>query len=292
MGIFLGLIAAFGWGTGDFITRGVTHRIGALRTIIYSQLFGLLSVTTLAIVFGELARAASIPAEGWLIGVVGGTVGVFATFALFNAFEHGVLMVVAPIAASYGALTVLLSVLSGETLSATRGLGVVLSITGVILASIELSPEAEHTQQMVTRSRKLPSGIGFALLAALLFGVNFWLLGFYVVPALGPILPVFVTRLLGVGVMLLLALITRQSARPPAGRALWGVIAVALLDTTAFAANNVGMGSEQIAVVAVLSSMFAAVTVLLAWIFLRERIRMGQWFGIVLILAGILLVSI
>lgn len=291
MGIFLGLMAAFGWGTGDFITRGVTRQIGALRTIIYSQLFGLLAVAALALALGEFARAAAIPAEGWLIGVIGGTVGVFATFALFNAFERGVLMVVAPIAASYGALTVLLSVLSGETLSATRALGVVLSIAGVILASIELSPQAERTQ-MAARSFRLPRGIGFALMAAVLFGVNFWLLGFYVVPALGPILPVFVTRSLGVVVMLLLALVTRQSARPPARRALWGVVAVALLDTIAFAANNLGMESEQIAVVAVLSSMFAAVTVLLAWIFLRERIRPGQWFGIALILVGILLVSL
>jgi uncharacterized membrane protein len=32
--------------------------------------------------------------------------------------------------------------------------------------------------------------------------------------------------------------------------------------------------------------------VLLAWIFLRERIRPGQWLGIALILAGILLVSL
>jgi uncharacterized membrane protein len=30
----------------------------------------------------------------------------------------------------------------------------------------------------------------------------------------------------------------------------------------------------------------------LAWIFLRERIRPGQWLGIALILAGILLVSL
>jgi drug/metabolite transporter (DMT)-like permease len=291
VGILLGLMAAFGWGTGDFITRGVTRRIGALRTIIYSQLFGLLTVLALTVLFGEWARAASISAEGWLIGIVGGAVSVFATFSLFNAFERGVLMVVAPIAASYGAITVLLSLVSGETLSVARALGVVMSIVGVILASIELTSDAERVP-MAARSYRLPPGIAFALLAALLFGINFWMLGFYVVPALGPILPVLVTRLLGIIVMLAIALIARQSARPPAGRALWGVIAVAVLDTMAFAANNLGMESEQIAVVAVLSSMFAAVTVLLAWIFLRERIRPGQWLGIALILAGILLVSV
>ena len=51
-----------------------------------------------------------------------------------------------------------------------------------------------------------------AIAAAVLFGVNFWLLGFYVVPALGPVLPVVVTRVLGVVAMLGVALIGRRSA--------------------------------------------------------------------------------
>jgi len=291
MGILLGLLAAVGWGTGDFITRSVTRQIGALRTIIYVQLFGLLAVSLLALLMGEFARAASIPAAGWLVGIVGGTVGVFASFTLFNAFERGVLMIVSPIASSYGALTVLLSLLSGETLSATRALGVALSILGVILASIELTPGAER--QIATMNRyHLPPGVGMAIGAAILFGINFWLLGFYVVPALGPVLPVVVTRAIGVVVMLGMALITRKSAARPARHAALLILAIALLDTLAFAANNLGMETEQVSVVAVLSSMFAAVTVLLAWLFLHERIRWGQWLGLGLILTGILLVSV
>ena len=291
MGIILGLLAAIGWGTGDFVTRSVTRQIGSLRTVIYVQLFGLTAVTLLALVLGQFAQAAAIPPEGWLVGVIGGVVSVFASFALFNAFEHGVLMIVSPIASSYGALTVLLSLLSGETLSAARALGVALSILGVILASIELTPGAER--QMATISRyRLPPGVGMAIGAAVLFGIAFWLLGFYVVPALGPVLPVVVTRAIGVVVMLGVALASRQSAAPPARRAVLLIVVIALLDTLAFAANNLGMESEQVSVVAVLSSMFAAVTVLLAWIFLHERIRWGQWLGLGLILAGILLVSV
>lgn len=291
MGILLGLLAALGWGTGDFITRGVTRQIGALRTIIYVQLFGLLAVTLLALVMGQFGRATSIPPEGWLVGLVGGVIGVFASFTLFNAFQHGVLMIVSPIASSYGAITVLLSLLSGETLSATRALGVALSILGVILASIELTPGAERQIATINRYR-LPPGVGMAIGAAILFGINFWLLGFYVVPALGPALPVVVTRAVGVVVMFSIALITRKSAAPPARRAGLLIVVIALLDTLAFAANNLGMESEQVSIVAVLSSMFAAVTVLLAWIFLHERIRWGQWLGLGLILTGILLVSV
>jgi drug/metabolite transporter (DMT)-like permease len=291
MGILLGLLSAFGWGTGDFLTRGVTRQIGALRTAIYVQGFGFVAVGLLALLMGAFANLGAYPASAWAAGVIGGTIGIFASFSIFNAFEHGVLMIVSPIAASYGAITVLLSLLSGETLSPARSLGVAICILGVILASIERAPG--QTREVATLSSyRLPPGVGFAILAAVLFGLNFWILGFYVVPALGPVLPVVLTRALGIVVMLGVALLRRRSAAPPPRRAAFTVLIIALLDTMAFAAYNVGSEAEQVAVVAVLSSLFAAVTVLLAWIFLRERIRWGQWLGLAFILAGIVLVSL
>lgn len=291
MGIILGLVAAFGWGTGDFITRNVAHKIGALRATIYVQLFGGLAMALVALALGEFTRAANIPLNGWLVGLIGGAIGVFASFTLFNAFEHGVLMIVSPIVSSFGAITVLLSLLSGETLSPLRSLGIGISIIGVILASIEWTPESERGM-LALRGYRLPPGVGFAILSAVLFGVNFWMLGFYVVPALGPVLPVVVTRAVGVPLLLAVALLGRSSVAAPGRRVLGSILAIAAIDTIAFLANNVGMQTEQVAVVATLSSLFAAVTVVLAWIVLGERIRRGQWLGIGLILVGILLVSL
>ena len=292
MGIFLGLLAAVGWGTGDFLTRGVTRQIGAQRTLLYVQFFGLAAIILVALALGEFARIPSIAPSAWLVAVVSAAIGVTASLTMFTAFERGVLMIVSPIAASYGAITVLLSLLSGETLSPVRALGVGISILGIILASIELTPDAGPRVATLNRYR-LPPGVAFALMAAFLFGISFWLVGFYVVPALGPVLPVVVTR--GLGVVLVLPIVTligHHTARPPARRVTLIVLAIALLDTMAFAANNLGMATEQVSVVAVLSSMFAAVTVILAWLFLHERIRWGQWLGIGLILTGIVLVSI
>jgi len=68
--------------------------------------------------------------------------------------------------------------------------------------------------------------------------------------------------------------------------------AVGLIDTSAFVANNAGLHIGQISSVTVLSSLYGAVTVLLSWIFLREKVERSQWFGIVLIFIGIILVSL
>src|SRR5438034_11406422 len=45
MGILLGLLTALTWGGADFIARFATHRIGALRSMLYMQLIGLLLLT-------------------------------------------------------------------------------------------------------------------------------------------------------------------------------------------------------------------------------------------------------
>jgi drug/metabolite transporter (DMT)-like permease len=48
---------------------------------------------------------------------------------------------------------------------------------------------------------------------------------------------------------------------------------------------------EQVAVITVLSSLYGAVTVGLAAIFLREHVSRLQWAGIVAIFTGIALIS-
>ncbi len=70
------------------------------------------------------------------------------------------------------------------------------------------------------------------------------------------------------------------------------VIPTGLLDTLANAAYNVGVSVALTSVVVVLSSLFSAVTVLLAWIFLRERLAAWQWAGVLAILAGVALVNL
>jgi drug/metabolite transporter (DMT)-like permease len=51
------------------------------------------------------------------------------------------------------------------------------------------------------------------------------------------------------------------------------------------------MKMEQVAVITVLGSLYGAVTVGLAAIFLKEHVSRWQWAGIVTIFAGIFLIS-
>ena len=290
MGILLGLLTALSWGGSDFLARFATHRIGTLRTMLYMQFTGLVLLTIFFPWLGGWGHLADGSGwQPWAWGVLAGSLNFFATTTLYRSFEIGKLAVVAPISASYPVLTVIFTLLTGEHLKAARAAGIAFTLLGVILvAAGERPPEADDAQAQ-QRSGK---GIGWALCSAVGFGFLFWLLGTRVVPAAGAIQTVWLIRLTSSVLTAVLIVAMRRPIRPPTDRVAGWILAMGLTDTGAFVLNNFGMRLEQVAVVSVLASLYGAVTVGLAAVFLREHVSRWQWLGILAIFAGIFLISL
>jgi drug/metabolite transporter (DMT)-like permease len=68
-------------------------------------------------------------------------------------------------------------------------------------------------------------------------------------------------------------------------------VGMGFLDTGAYVLNNYGMRLEQVSVMTVLSSLYAAVTVGFAATILGEKISRKQWMGIIGIFTGIVFIS-
>ena len=289
MGILLGLLTALSWGGSDFLARFATHRIGTLRTMLYMQFTGFLMLTIALPWIGGWGHLADGSGwRPWAWGALAGSLNFIATLTLYRSFEIGKLAVVAPISGSYPVLTVLLSLLSGEHLRTARAIGIACTLLGVILvAGGEKTPE-DHDIEGLRRSGK---GIGLAICSAIGFGFLFWLLGTHVVPVTGAMQTVWLIRLTSSLFAALLILSLRKSVKPPTDRVAGWILGMGLTDTGAFVMNNFGMRIEQVAVVSVLASLYGAVTVGLAAIFLREHISRWQWLGIIAIFAGIFLIS-
>lgn len=293
MGIFLGLGAAVGWGTADFLARYSARSIGTYRTMFFIQFIGFAVISVYLVVSGELVELlASAPWQTWLWAITAGLLNIVASMALYHAYKVGVLAIVSPVAASYAAVTVVLAVLSGETLTGLQTIGIILTLGGIALAVTHLTPNRANTSWLVLRRESLTGGVGLALLSAVTFGIAFWLLGFNITPVLGGVVPVWVSRLTTIVVLFLLALPVRQSLQLPTERRIWWLIlGIGTFDTLAFLAYTFGLTTAQIAIVSVLSSLFGAVTVMLAWLILHERLQSTQWLGVALILVGVGLVS-
>jgi len=289
MGILLGLLTALTWGGADFLARFATRRIGTLRAMFYMQGIGFVLLTIFLPWLGGWGHLTDGSGwRPWAWGLLAGGINAFSTLALYRAFEIGKMSVVAPLSASYPALTLLLSRLSGEPLTGVRTAGIFCVLLGAIVAARgEKAPDAGDTEAM----NRSGAGIDWAILAGIGFGFLFWLLGTQIVPRVGATQTVWMIRLTSAAVAAILILAGKQPMRLPRDNARWLVFTMGFLDTAAFILSNRSMQMEHIAVVSVLGSLYGAVTVALAAIFLRERISRWQLAGIVTIFAGIFMIS-
>jgi drug/metabolite transporter (DMT)-like permease len=218
--------------------------------------------------------------------------------ALYRAFEVGKLSLVGPVSASYPALTVILSLLSGERLSAYRALGIVAAVLGVIFvaagekssAPLALSNESGDANGNAQKSSGVP-GLGWAIAAAFSFAILFWLLGLRMIPRTGALATVWLIRVTGALITFAVLLAKKTPLPVKNKRTRAQLYTMGYLDTAAFALSNLGMGIEQVAVISVLGSLYGAVTVALAAIFLKERIAPLQWTGIAAIFLGVALMN-
>ena len=311
MGVILGLTGAACWGMADFAARFASRRVGAYRTLFFMQFFGFIALS----VYLKFARGFSHVAPGWqpwALTAAAGLLNVTASLSLYYSFEIGVMSIVGPVSSSYPALTVALSIASGERINVLRGVGIAVTLAGVVLAAMSFAPRPTNSAEAAnpagaansadaanpanaadpSTTSRMSRGVGWAILAAVGFGFMFWFLGFHVIPLVGDAVSVWVMRLTALVSLAIFALPTRQSLRLPHGRIWWQLAAVGVMDTTAYVANNAGLHIGPVSVVSVLASLYGAVTVLLSWVFLRERLERSQWLGIALIFAGIICVSI
>jgi drug/metabolite transporter (DMT)-like permease len=294
MGILLGLTGAISWGIADFAARFASRRVGAYRTLFFMQCVGLLVLTAYLEWSGGISRGVAPGWHPWALAAFAGVLNTISSLSLYYSFQIGVMSVVAPISSAYPALTVVLSLLSGERIQPLRAAGLAVTLIGVVLAATTFAPNSsgESSAASPAEHAHLTKGVGWAILSAIGFGFLFWFLGFHVVPVAGSAFSVWMIRLSTSSTLALFAAPARQTLRLPFGNVWWLLVAVGVMDTVAFVANNAALHIGQVAVVSVLASLYGAVTVLLSWIFLRERLERSQWLGIVLIFVGIVLVSL
>lgn len=288
-GILLGVATAVSWGSADFLARFATRSVGSVRALLGMQFWGAIFVTILLFFardWGHLFDGSGWQPWGW--GIFAGIINTFAMLALYRAFEIGKLSLVGPVSASYPALTVILSLVSGERLSAYRALGIIAALGGVLLVASGEKPQ--NTPETPEESKGI-AGFGWAVAAALGFGILFWLLGTRIIPRTGALATVWLIRVTGAALTFATVLVNKIPIRIKNKRTRAQVYTMGYFDTAAFALSNLGMRMEQVSVISVLGSLYGAVTIAFAAIFLKERIAPLQWTGIAAIFAGVALMN-
>jgi drug/metabolite transporter (DMT)-like permease len=298
MTIILGLAAAIFWGSADFFARYSTRIIGTYRTLFFMQFFGLIGLSIYLAFSGEFGRLVQeVYWQAWVWALLASLLNVVSSLALYRAFEVGILAIVSPIAASSAALAVVFALMSGETISMLHGIGIITALFGVALAATAFSStrnasEAKMIEVVPQRKGILPRGVAWALAASVGYSIIFWILGFRVTPVLGGVAPVWLIRLTTLSTLALFAIPLKQNIHIPRGSVWWYIAGAGILDTAAYVSFTIGLTAGQVAIIGVIASLFSAVTVLLAWIFIREKLQWSQWLGVGIIFVAIVLVNV
>lgn len=271
-----GLATALCFGTGDFAAQRLVARAGWRRSLLIVHLAALPLVLALAL---ALDGAPRLDLDGGARLLALGLLNILGLVALYRAFAVGVLSVVAPIASSFAAVTVALAALAGRAPTAPTLLGLAAIVVGVAAVS------AGHGGHGGDARRPGGAGVAWACLSSLSLGAVFFGLE-DAAAALGPRWPIVALR--AIGALVLLALSLRPAAPATAGVApVWHLVLLsALLDTGGMVVYAEGARRGEIAVLAVIASLFSVVTVALAQARLRERLGRVQWIGVALLLLG------
>jgi drug/metabolite transporter (DMT)-like permease len=268
----LALAAAASWGVGDFFGGLKSRSLNPVAVLIVAQPIGL---TLLAI--WVAVRGQGPPGSSVLWACLAAVLGTTGLIAFYKGMAAGALSIVAPIAGAGAAIPVIWGLAHGDHPSGYQELGFAAALIGVVLASFERRPEAT----------RLAAGVGWAAIAMLAFGA-------YYIPmheaSHGDFLwAAFVFRLTSTTLIAAAWLVVRPSS---ARRADLPVLAsIGILDTGGNVFFAAASAKGLVSVVSILASLYPVVTVLLARAVLHERVHRSQELGIVLALAGIVLIS-
>jgi len=264
----LGLCSALAYGVSDFYAGVLSRRAHFLTVALVSQLSAL---ATSLVAVGLMGSTRPGPAAtGW--GVLAGVGGAIGTLALYRGLGRGRMSVVGPLSGvGAAALPVLVGVALGERPSPLAAAGVALALPAVWLVARAPSTGSVDGEGVLDG---LAAGAGFGVLFVGLEragdGHGIW--------------PVVASQVVGLGVLAVAAAVIRPTLL---GARVAGSAAVGALSTAAVVSYLLAVNRGLLTLVAVLSSLYPAVTVVLARVVLREHIAALQGLGLVLAVVAV-----
>ncbi|MGA7321653.1 MAG: DMT family transporter [Candidatus Sulfotelmatobacter sp.] len=267
-----GLAAVLAWGTSDFLGGYATRRANAFLFTTVVNIGGLLLVGTLA--SASHVQFPSGRSVAWVLA--GGVTGGAALAIFYRALSSGRMGLTAPVAAVLGAaIPTVFSMF-------TEGMPGGISIAGFFFAAIGL--------WLITRAEdgNTPEGIGLALIAGTGFA------GFYLcVRQAGDASAFWIATFTRTGGLLItgvIVLLQRKFSDITGAGVRWGILTgcVDSLGTILFVrASQAGRLDEAV----VISSLYPAVTVLLARMFLKEHFTRWRFIGLLAALAAVPMIA-
>lgn len=265
------------WGAADFAGGLASKQSRPAQVLFLAEIGGLIPLLGVTLLAGE--PIPSLPA--WLWSALASALGTFGLLILYRALAGGQMSLAAPVSALLAAIV---PVVIGMLTQGFPGMITVLGFALALVAIWAISQTSDGGRwRMDFRQLRWP------FLAGLFFGLYFVFIHRATQQAF--FWPLVGARLIGALVMFAFLGATGDSALPP--RRLWPLVVFGgVLDVAGNVFYILAARAGRMDVAAVLGSLYPASTVLLARLFLQEKLTRGQSLGVLFALGAIVLLTI
>jgi transporter family protein len=273
----------FGWGIYDFLGGVYAKQIGPFKSFFWSQLAGLIFALLLIFAF-----TINLNVPIWVIILLPIAAIVYSAGYLFffKGFEIGNVSIVAATMNLWAVFTMLFAfIFMGQRLSTIQSLGVLMIISGVILASLNWSDIRNQRFQ-------LSSGVKETVLGAFFFGV-FWNISEVISEEIGWLSTTLFVKFGIILFLLLFAFLIKRELdlTKATTKTKCMVVLMGIIEAGAVAIVNYGLTIGDAILITPIASALSIVTITLAIIFLKDKVTKLQGLGIITAIAGIIVTA-
>jgi len=274
----------FGWGLYDFLGGVFAKQIGPYKSFFWSQLSGLVSVVFLGLL---VAPAMDLSSRTLFLFPIAALLYSAGYLFFFKGFEIGNMSIVAATMNLWAVFTMLFAfTFMGQRLSQIQTIGVIMILAGVTIASLNWN-EIQH------RKFQLTSGVREAIAGAFFFGI-YWNVSEIMVEEIGWLVS---TGLIKLGIVVFMSIFFIFSKRESSltgvsSKTISAIILMGIIEAGAVAVVNYGLTIGDAILITPIASALSIVTILLAIIFMKDRITKVQGIGIGTAIIGIVVTAL
>jgi drug/metabolite transporter (DMT)-like permease len=286
--ILAGLGSMFGWGISDFFAKKTIDKIGDIKTLFWAQTFGIIPILIYFLVNSRNLNITINTALTVLFFAIADAVGYLL---FYKALEKGKVSIVGPVLASFAAFSVLISAfIFNEQISIIRWILLGIVFLGIVFTSIDFNGLKDGK----INKKDIIAGLPETLIAVIIFSVWYPLWDHFVSINNNWVLFVLLIRIFISLFILALCFITKiKPVITKQNNNLWKyLILIGFFDGIAYLTLTWGYESTSLtSVVTMISAAYSLPTLVLARIFLGEKLNKNQLLGVFSIIIGLVLLS-
>jgi len=280
--VLYGIVVLLLYSVGAFLIVRPLKREGSVKALVASQIGAVIPSVIYLAFFGP---SLSISTYYLLLCLAAGALAAGSGYFGFKSIEAERVSLVYPISGAWAVVTTPLAILLlHEVLNITEAIGVAIIIFGLLLASLSLISIKKLSVKLSSKA------VEYSILSMLFSGGVMFLVGFVSQKA-GWFLPVLIVIIIE-GAFYAAYLVHKRSNLKMPARSILPLLIAGVLAGIAFLIYSVGSQSGTIAIIAPLASAAPIGTIILAYLFLKERLNAGELIGVLLLIGGIVLLSI